>query len=400
MEKMSIRFKSALLFLTGLACAAAAMEAGLKLIAATPLWRALPVIEPILGKPDRDTGYVFTPNVSGIWVRENRATVRITDLGLRGPAGIAQKKPPGTLRIALLGDSVTEGLQVEYEATIGALLQDRFRRESRAVEVINFAMSGNGPLRQLVRLEQRGYSFDPDIVVSVTSPFDFLTGELRDDRLNPGYVPDSHGNWMRGYAFRSRFSVRKADSTAGRLFVGTLQQLDIARMLYLRSREPAAKLFGIHAAARPASATMAAEDNCRMTGLAALHRLWLDGQPAADWQVLNLFFDELATSAAGRPVRHVYAMRDIPVPPPSCAMQVAQRAELVAAITATLTARDMVFVDLESLLVADSGVSDSRELVSLRGFGLQLGQGHLNEDGHRRYAAALHTALALILPLR
>lgn len=395
---MSVRLKPMALFLAGLICAAAAMEACFKLITATPLWRVLPVIEPILGKPDRDTGYVFTPGVSGIWTRENRATVRITDLGLRGPAGITPEKPAGTLRVALFGDSMTEGLQVEYEATFGALLQKHLDREGRNVQVINFAMAGNGPLRQLARLEQRGYSFDPDVIISIANASDFLSGELRDDRLNPGYIPDGHGGWIRGYAFRNRFSVREADSAMGRVFVATLQQLDTLRMLYLRSREPATKLFGIHSAARPVSASQAAADTCHAAGLAALHQLWLDHQPAADWQVLNQFFDELVSGSAGRPVRQVYAMRDIPLPPPACVGELAQRSQLIAAITAALTARGILFVDLESRLVADSGASASRDLDSLRGFGLHLGQGHLNEEGHRRYAAALQAAIAPLLP--
>jgi lysophospholipase L1-like esterase len=395
---MNIRFKPTMLFLAGMVCAAAAMEAGLKLIAATPMWRVLPVIEPILGKPDRDTGYVFTPGVSGIWTRENRATVDITDLGLRGPVGITQEKSPGTRRIALFGDSVTEGLQVEYEATFGAVLEKHLNRENRGVEVINFAMSGNGPLRQLVRLEQRGYSFDPDIIVSVASAFDFLTGELRDDRLNPGYIADGHGGWTRGYAFRNRFSVREADSAVGRLFVATLQRLNTVRMIYLRSREPVTKLFGIQTAPRPTSALKIVEDACHVAALAKLHQLWIGRKPEADWTVLNHFFDELVSSSAGRPVRQVYAMRDIPIPPASCVRQVAERAELIAAITAALVARGIEFVDLESRLVADSGASDSRDLESLRGFGLQLGQGHLNQEGHRRYAAALQAVIEPLLP--
>lgn len=395
---MSGRITSIALFLAGVICAALTMEAGLKSIAATPLWRVLPVIEPILGRPDWDTGYVFTPGVSGIWTRENRAALKITDLGLRGPAEITVEKTADRRRIALLGDSIAEGLQVDYAETFSAKMQDHFDRTGRGIDVINFAMAGNGPLRQLVRLEQRGYSFDPDIVLSVTGPFDFLTGEMRSDSINPGYVPDGDGGWTRGYAFRNRFSVRNADTPAGRLFVGTLQQVDVTRLLYLRSREPLPLLFGIQAAARPAAPSSVAPDVCHTANLERLQQLWQFGRPEADWQVLNKFFDELAASRSGRPVQLFYALREIPMPPAECYAARKQRKELIAAIELLLGRRGIIFIDLESRLIADGGEASTADLRHLYGFGLQIGRGHLNEEGHRRYAAALLSSIAPFLP--
>lgn len=398
MRSRRTRFSAAALFITGGLCAALMFEAGLKVIAATPLWQVLPVIEPILGQPDQQTGYVFTPGISGIWTRENRAPVKITDLGLRGPAGITQEKPPGTLRIALLGDSVTEALQVAYADTFGALLQDRLNRgASPKIEVVNLAMSGNGPLRQLIRLEQRGYSFNPDIVLSIASPFDFLTGELRDDRVNPAYVPDGSGSWMRGYAFRNRFSVRQADTLLGRIFLRAVQQSDLARLLYLRSRDPLQKLLGIEAAERPVAPVSEPVDPCFTTSLQQLQRLWQGHEPIQDWQVTEKLLDEFAGSRVGRPVKLVYALRELPVPPASCASQRALRATLITTIEGALAVRRISFIDLESRLVTSMGADSSADLKVLRGFGLQTGQGHLNYEGHRRYAEALHDALAELI---
>ncbi|WP_341894511.1 hypothetical protein [Ferrovibrio terrae] len=398
MKSRRIRLAAVALFVGGGLCAALMAEACLKVIAATPLWRVLPVIEPILGQPDPQTGYAFTPGVSGIWVRENRARVQITELGLRGPQGITQAKAPGTVRIALLGDSVTEALQVEYAASFGALLQARLNHGGSAgTEVINLAMSGNGPLRQLMRLEQRGYSFDPDIVLSVTSPFDFLSGELRDDRLNPAYVPDGSGGWMRGYAFRKRFSVRQADTLAGRVFLDAVQRFDLVRLLYLRSRDPLSKLMGIEASARAPASSPVVADTCFTADLRNLQRLWQNHEPAQDWQVTGKFFDELAASRAGRPVKLVYALRDLPMPPARCASQRAQRAAVIDTIEDALATRQIGFIDLEKQLVDIVGVDGSADLRVLRGFGLQIGQGHLNHEGHRRYAEVLQTAVAELI---
>ena len=58
-------------------------EIFLRTIENTYLWRIFPVIEPILGVPDKNIGYKFTPNQKGIWAKENRVKVKINSLGLR-----------------------------------------------------------------------------------------------------------------------------------------------------------------------------------------------------------------------------------------------------------------------------------------------------------------------------
>src|SRR4051794_21692803 len=75
-----------------------AVDLGLRLIEATPLWRILPVIEPILGQPDKDFGFDSTPGARGIWTAEHRARLQINSLGLRD---IERElvKPEGTFRV-------------------------------------------------------------------------------------------------------------------------------------------------------------------------------------------------------------------------------------------------------------------------------------------------------------
>ncbi|PJI41992.1 hypothetical protein [Ferrovibrio sp.] len=377
----------------------AAVEAGLKVIAATPLWRVLPVIEPILGAPDYNIGYGFTPHVSGIWVRENRAPLTITDLGLRGPAGIEVAKRPGEIRVAITGDSHVEGLQVEYQYTFTALTQAMLNRAARLpesvrqVQVLNLAMSGIGPLRQLVRLEHFGYSLQPDVVMLISDASDFLTSEMTDDRLNPGYVPDASGKLVRGYAYRNRLSMRYADTIPGRAFLGLLRHSEVARLLYLRSKNSMLHILGLAPAARPTPKS-AAHDGCHQDVLASLHRLWVGHAPERHWQAATVLLDEYSAGAREHRVAAFYAMRNLPVPKTACAEQQAMRAATVAVITAELARRGINFIDIDRALADRLRAESSDDLSHLYGFGRQLGGGHLNYEGHQAYATVLSEVVA------
>src|SRR5438132_698159 len=59
---------------------------------------------------DWNRGVVLRPGAEGWWTREGRAYVRINSDGQRDREH-AKSKPPNTLRIAVLGDSMAEALQ-------------------------------------------------------------------------------------------------------------------------------------------------------------------------------------------------------------------------------------------------------------------------------------------------
>src|SRR5215472_5882706 len=196
-------------FLLGAMLALLVVDFGLRLIEVTPLWRVLPVVQPILGQPDKDFGFESTPGSRGIWTTEHRARLQINSLGLRDverePA-----KPAGTLRIGILGDSMVEGAQVSQEANFAALAERRLRAEGYKVELINLAIAGPSPIRQLWRLERRGYPLNLDVVLANSAAGSFLSGALLDDNENPAYVPTANGQLTIGYGFRQRFSHRHA----------------------------------------------------------------------------------------------------------------------------------------------------------------------------------------------
>src|SRR5262245_53515904 len=91
-------------------------------------FRIAGVSNPNFYRPDPVRGWSPIPGAEGLWTREGRAEVRINSAGFRGPE-VAVEKPPGTFRIAVLGDSCVEALQVPEEETFARLLDKLLETE-------------------------------------------------------------------------------------------------------------------------------------------------------------------------------------------------------------------------------------------------------------------------------
>jgi hypothetical protein len=384
------------------------VELGLRLIEATPLWRILPVVEPILGQPDKDFGFDSTPGARGVWTAEHRARLQINSFGLRD---IERElaKPEGTFRIGLLGDSMVEAAQVSQEATFGAVAERRLRAEGYNVELINLGIAGPNPIRQLWRLEKRGYQLDLDLVLANSTASSFLSGALLDDSENPAYVLTGIGQLAVGYGFRQRFSQRHADDLVGRLFVTLYQSSPVFRMLYLRTKQPLSMLLGLpalqHATQRavPAPATPVA-DAARIAcdqaaaALEPMISLWRNHHPELLWAATARFLDDLAESARVHSVRLLYAIRDIPLSPADCPQATSARANLLLDMDGQFARRGIRLIDWSAAI--SEIVGGPTGVPQLHGFGIRKGAGHLNFDGHRTWADALINGLGRDLPAR
>ncbi len=68
-------------------------------------------------------------------------------------------------RVLLLGDSITEAVQVRLEETFAERLEDRLRLGSRRVEVLNGAVAGYSTDNELLFYRHQGRRYDADIVL-------------------------------------------------------------------------------------------------------------------------------------------------------------------------------------------------------------------------------------------
>lgn len=91
---------------------------------------------------------------------------RVNGQGFRGPE-VAQSKPPGTYRIACLGDSHTFGTGVAEHETWPVQLQALLERRTPElrVEVLNCGVSAYDTEREVILLRERVLKFDPDLVL-------------------------------------------------------------------------------------------------------------------------------------------------------------------------------------------------------------------------------------------
>jgi hypothetical protein len=129
---------------------------------------------------DPDRGISLKPGAEGWWTKEGHAYVRINSAGLRDHEHRLER-PPNTLRVAVLGDSYAEAMQVPMDQAFWVVmehsLQHCARLKGKKVEAINFGVAGYGTAQELLTLRHKVWPYDPDIIVLA-----FLTGnDLRDD---------------------------------------------------------------------------------------------------------------------------------------------------------------------------------------------------------------------------
>jgi hypothetical protein len=112
-------------------------------------------------------GWRLRSGATGWQSREGVAHVAINADGRRGPR-VAPAKPPGTLRIAVLGDSFVEAIHVPYEDSVCAVLTRELARRcpgGARVEVLNFGVSGYSTAQELLTLREEVWRYAPDVVV-------------------------------------------------------------------------------------------------------------------------------------------------------------------------------------------------------------------------------------------
>jgi hypothetical protein len=117
---------------------------------------------------DREVGYALRPNAEGWWRKERETYVKINSRGWRDREH-AFSKPPGTIRIAVLGDSFAEAFQVPIEQAFWTIMEHRLASCASGVglkiEALNFGVSGFSTARELILLRQRVWQYQPDIVL-------------------------------------------------------------------------------------------------------------------------------------------------------------------------------------------------------------------------------------------
>jgi hypothetical protein len=134
-------------------------------------------------EPDRAIGWKHVPNLDWTWAGlhwyaiDFSLSIHSNSHGFRDlDRGIA--KPPGVVRVALLGDSMVEAVQVPLEKTASQLLEKKLNVDpatglttSTRYEVLNFGISNFGVGQYLLTYETYASRFEPDYVFAFVAPF-------------------------------------------------------------------------------------------------------------------------------------------------------------------------------------------------------------------------------------
>lgn len=119
-------------------------------------------------KRDPVMGWVMVPGKTMTWRKEGYSILKINSAGMLDRE-YATAKSPDTLRIAVIGDSNIESLQVPPEINFCHVIQGKFGKEIAAngkkVEVMNFGISAYNVGQLYLRLKNLATKYNPDIVI-------------------------------------------------------------------------------------------------------------------------------------------------------------------------------------------------------------------------------------------
>jgi hypothetical protein len=197
--------------------------------------RAVGYSFPNFFRSDPDTGFAHREGAEGWWRGEGESYVTINSAGLRDREHPKQK-PLNAFRIAVIGDSQAEAMQVPMEAAFWRVLELKLQAcqafQGRQIEVINFGVGGYGTAQEIQTLRYRAWAYSPDLVLLA-----FLSGNdvrnnvraLEGDPLRPYFVYQDDALVLDA-SFRASLGFRLRQSIMGN---GGYWLLDHVRTLQL-----------------------------------------------------------------------------------------------------------------------------------------------------------------------
>jgi hypothetical protein len=340
-------------------------------------------------------GWALRPGASGWQTREGRAWVSINEDGFRGPS-VAQRKPKGLTRIAVLGDSFTLATQVPYERTFCSVLQRELERAlRRPVQVLDFGVSGYGTGQEYLTLREEVWKYSPDAVILAV----FTGNDLNDNDSEVDSASYFNGGRCRPYFGLQRGDLRVVSSPNDHLFERLYCEMNFAgrRSSLLRLAGSAADAVRLRfsadkkAGADPPGSEEGTDDSIYAPPAGPA---WEEA-----WAITERLIGAIAHESASRKTPFLAVTLSNP-------MQVYPDAAIRKRYLADVGGRDLFYPEhrllayarkngFEALALAPAMQSYAdRNHVFLHGFpNSRLGYGHWNEDAHALAGKAIARAL-------
>jgi hypothetical protein len=357
------------------------IELYFQIVERTNLWRVFPTINPILGQPDYQMGYKFTPNVNKIWIKENKNRVKINNYGLHDYP-IAKSDN----RILITGNSMIEALQVELEHNFENLTEIKLKKNIKDLQINNLSMSGHGPLRQLIMLENFGYQLNPNLIIMFIPLSEFLLPDLTDDNLNPGYKINGD-DVVRSYTFRDRKQIKFSNYIFFDKLLFLIREISTLRMLYFLSKKDLFSILKINN--NEHNYQNKAQFNCPTKYVIDQKKLWIDKFPSEKSTVSDFFFKDLNNSLNRAKLEALIVITGLSYFT-ECKKDIEISNNVFRQIHDKFASKNIEFINFESLLLKNLKKKSPTNYINHRsnmyGFSRNIGDGHLNYYGHEIYS--------------
>ncbi len=357
----------------------------LGVVVAEAVLRVIDFSYPNYYRYDFETGAALRPGAEGWWREEGESYVRINAQGMRDDRNISPSKPDNVFRVAVLGDSYAEALQVDVEKTFWRLLEKKLNAcgfsPGKRVEVLNFGVSGYSTAQELIALRHRVKPFRPDFVILA-----FLSGnDVRDNSKDIAgayprpYFHLQNGQLLEDASFREHWIFKLKSSRPWGWFQAASDHFRFIQLL-----NKAKNILGQPLSA-PRQTLRAGEE------IGLDDHIYLSSPPPeweAAWQLTEALVVETAREAQRQGARFLLVTLSNPG-------QVTPEPEDMRKHAAALGEKDLFYPErrmralaernrLDAVFLAEPFARHASEMqVYLHGFSnTQLGGGHWNERGH------------------
>lgn len=348
---------------------------------------------------DEDLGWMLRPGVSGWFRKEGEAYIHVNSSGMRDDREYVAAKPKNTFRVAVLGDSFAEALQVPTTQTFWSVLGTELNHcqslTGQRVEVMNFGVSSYGTAQELIMLRDRVWAFSPDVVLLAFAPVNDVRNNLRaveQDDLRPYFVLHE-GTLVPDMSFRDSPRFRQKQTVVNRtiyrlinysrllqLVNGVREDIVTRRAARNQIGSQVSNQVGQQVQEKPANTTEIGVDDKAYTEPA--DPAWKEA-----WQVTEALLSQMSKEVKDRGARFLVVVL-------TSGPQVTPDLQARHAFMSRLKSDDLFYPDRRIQTVADREHFDVLSLapvfakyatehqIALHGFGAYLNLGHWNRNGH------------------
>jgi len=346
---------------------------------------------------DLHRGYSLRPGGRGWYRKEGKAYVEINSDGLRDREHPITK-PANTLRIAIIGDSFAEALQVPVELAFWSVMERELAGcgpATEKLEVLNFGVSGYGTAQELITLREDVWKYSPDIIILAFTTGNDVTDNSRVLRKTNEVPYFIHHNdrLILDDSFRENLTFRLRRSVLGPLGTWFRDHFRLIQAILEASRSIRLGLGSLRSPTQPKKTTVPAKpENLELSSELGLDNMIYVEPKQPEWIEAWKVTEELVETMHREVVAHGAKFLVVTL---SNGPQVAPLSETRTNFMQRFGVTDLFYPDnrikalgtrdnFEVLTLApELQRYASKNNVILHGFEQNLGSGHWNAAGHQ-----------------